>query len=164
MVGDSGRSVGIGGGSYGSSREGRHGVRLRRFLGKTTLARTFFWNRWAIADDVTYLLLTIPDESLRARVASDATAFTDEVLILGLVKDVEDVGDAGGAALQRFAAEALMARADDAVDAAVSTRSRDGLLGFDHRRRGIVSRATVSRAAVRSHVDANGESCQQEHG
>jgi len=65
-------------------------------------------------------------------VASDATAFADEVLILGLVKDVEDVGDAGGAALQRFTAEALMARADDAVDAAVSARSRDGLMGIHH--------------------------------
>ena len=79
---------------------------------------------------MTNLLLTIPYESLGARVASDATAFTDEVLILGLVKDVEDVGDAGGAALQSFTAEALMARADDAVDAAVSARSRDGLMAI----------------------------------
>ena len=158
MVRNRGRGVGIGGSCHRSSRESRHGVRHGRLLGKTAFARTFFRNRWAIADDVAHLLLTIPYESLGARVASDATAFADEVLILGLVKDVEDVGDAGGAALQSFTAEALMARADDAVDAAVSTRSRDGLLGFDHHRRGI-----VSRAAVHSHVDANGESCQQEH-
>jgi len=146
MVGDSGRSVGIGGGSYGSRREGRHGVRLRSFLGKTALARTFLWNRWAITDDVAHLLFAVPDESLGARVASDATAFTDEVLVLGLVKDVEDVGDAGGAALQSFTAEALMARADDAVDAAVSARSRDCLMprmGISHHWRSLYPKCSA---------------------
>jgi len=127
MVRNHGRGVGIGGSRHRGSREGRHGVRHGRLLGKTAFARTFFRNRWAVADDVAHLLLAIPYESLWARVTSDATALADEVLILGLVKDIEDVGDAGGAALQRLAAEAFMARADDAVDAAVSARSRDGV-------------------------------------
>jgi len=120
MIGNSGRSLGIGSGRHRGSRESRHGVRLRSFLGKTAFARTFFGNRWAVAGDVTHLLLAIPNEPFGTRMTSNTVAFADEILILGLVKDVEDVGDAGGAALQSFAAEALMARADDAVDTAVA--------------------------------------------
>jgi len=99
-------------------------------------------------------------------VASDATAFTDEVLVLGLIERVDDVGDAGGTALQSFAAKALMTRTDNwagttdnAVDAAVSARSRGRLMAIDHHRRGIVSRGAV----LRIHMDANGENCQQDH-
>jgi len=132
MVRNRGRGVGIGGRFYRGSRVRRHGVGRGRLLGETAFAPTFFGNRWAIAGDVTHLLLAIPDKSLGARVASDATAFADEVLILGLVRGVEDVGDAGGTALQRFATEALMARTDDAVDATVGARSRDGLMAIDH--------------------------------
>jgi len=67
--------------------------------------------------------------------ASDTTALADEVLVLSLVKDVENVGDAGGRCLQRLAAEALMARTDDAIDATVAAGSRDRLIMIHHRRR-----------------------------
>jgi len=95
-------------------------------------------------------------------VASDATAFTDKVLVLGLVKDIEDVGDAGGAALQRLAAEALMTRANDAVDAAVSARSRDGMR-FGRLTIHLHRRRIIRIVVLRLHVDANDESRQQAH-
>jgi len=56
---------------------------------------------------------------------SDAASFADEVLILGLVERVDDVGDSVGRSLQRLTAETMMTLADDAVDASMSTGSRD---------------------------------------
>jgi len=54
---------------------------------------------------------------------SDATSFADQILVLGLVERVDDVGNSVGRSLQRFAAEAVMTFADDAVDASVSPGS-----------------------------------------
>jgi len=119
MIRNGGRSLGIGGGRHRGSRERRHDGRLFDFFGNAAFAVTFRRNWWAIADDVAHLLLAIPNEPFGAWMASDAVAFADEVLILGLVKDIENVGNAGGTFLQRLAAEALMARTDDAIDAAV---------------------------------------------
>ena len=73
----------------------------------------------------TNLIAAIPYESLGARMTCDATSFADEVLILGLIVRVDDVGNTVGRSLQRFTAETVMAFVDYAVDAAVATGSGD---------------------------------------
>jgi len=120
MISNDSRSLGIGGGHHRRSRERRHDGRLLNLIRNAAIAVTIRGNWWAVADDVTNLLLAIPNEPFGAWMTSNAVAFADEVLILGLVKDVENVGNARGKFLQRLAAKALMARADDAIDATVS--------------------------------------------
>merc|ERR1719309_261917 len=124
VEGRRGGDLGVGSGGHGGDGGGGDSLHgLGHSAASATIAPTLLRNVGAIARFVTHLIAAVPDESLGARMTSDAASFADEVLILGFVERVDDIGYSVGGCLQRFAAETMMTLANNAIDASVAARS-----------------------------------------